>query len=96
MGFALWTRSAVQKLVAERSAVHRSVWPIGRWRRQWNLTPQKPLRKACEKEPEAGRQWLNEDYPAIRRKARREQGGIHWGDQMGLRSDHQAGPPVRR
>lgn len=96
MGFALWTRAAVQQLVAERFGVHRSVWTIGRWLRHWNLTPQKPLRKAYEQDPGAVQRWLDEEYPAIRRKARREQGEIHWGDQMAMRSDHQTGTTYGR
>lgn len=31
------------------------------------------------------------EYPAIREQAQRERAEIHWGDEMGLRSDHQAG-----
>lgn len=35
--------------------------------------------------------WLQEVYPAIRAKAKQEQAEIHWGDEMGLRSDQQSG-----
>lgn len=31
--------------------------------------------------------WLNEEYPAIVTKVRREKAEIHWGDETGLRSD---------
>jgi len=37
------------------------------------------------------RKWLKEEYPAIRELARQDQAQIHWLDEMGLRSDHQAG-----
>ena len=30
-------------------------------------------------------------YPALHRRAQQEGAQIHWGDEMGLRSDHQAG-----
>ncbi len=89
--FVLWTREAVQHLLAERYGVHVSVWTVGRYLRQWNLTPQKPLRRAYEQNPVAVQRWLNEEYPAIRAQAKREQAEIHWGDEMGVRSDHQAG-----
>ena len=36
-------------------------------------------------------QWLKEKYPLIRRKAKQEGAEIHWGDEMGMRSDHQTG-----
>ena len=89
--FALWTRDAVRQLLAERFDVHASVWTVGRWLRRWGFTPQKPVRRAYERNPEAVRRWLAEEYPAIRRAAKREKAEIHWGDEMGLRSDHQTG-----
>jgi len=32
-----------------------------------------------------------QEYPAIRRQANAKHAQIHWGDEMGMRSDHQAG-----
>ncbi len=89
--FALWTREALAELLARRFGVKVSVWTAGRYLRRWGFTPQKPVRRAYEKDPEAVRQWLREKYPAIRARAKREGAEIHWGDEMGLRSDHQAG-----
>lgn len=89
--FALWTREAVGRLLAERFGCEVSVWTVGRWLKRWGFTPQKPLRRAYERDARAVARWLKEDYPAIRRQAKREKAQIHWGDEMGLRSDHQAG-----
>jgi transposase len=89
--FALWTREAVGELLDRRFGVQVSVWTVGRYLRRWGFTPQKPLRRAYERDPELVRQWLQEEYPAIRARAKREGAEIHWGDEMGLRSDHQAG-----
>jgi len=87
----LWTRQAVVDLLADRFDLHVSVWTAGRYLKKWGFTPQKPLRRAYEQDPEAVKRWLEEQYPAIKAKARREKAEIHWGDQMGLRSDHQTG-----
>ncbi len=89
--FALWTREAVRKFLERRFGTQVSVWTVGRWLKRWGFTPQKPLRRAFEQNPEAVRRWLREEYPAISALARREKAEIHWGDQMGMRSDHQAG-----
>jgi transposase len=89
--FALWTREAVGELLARQFGVQVSVWTVGRYLRRWGFTPQKPVRRAYERDPEAVRQWLREKYPAIRARAKRDGAEIHWGDEMGLRSDHQAG-----
>ncbi len=94
--FALWTREAVQQLLADRFDVHVSIWTVGRYLAHWGLTPQKPLRRAYEQNPAAVKHWLKKEYPAIRSAARREKAEIHWGDEMGMRSDHQAGRSYSR
>jgi len=94
--FALWTREAVGQLIARRLGIHMSVWTVGRYLRHWGFTPQKPLRRAYEQNPAAVRHWLETEYPAIRRRAKAERAEIHWGDEMGMRSDHQVGTSYGR
>jgi len=89
--FCLWTREAVALLIERRYGISLSVWTVGRYLAQWGFTPQKPLRRAFEQNPEEVRRWLEEEYPKIRRRAKREKAEIFWGDEMGLRSDHQTG-----
>lgn len=89
--FVLWTRQAVCELIENRYAIGISVWTAGRYLKHWGFTPQKPLRRAYEQNPQAVQRWLEQEYPAIRRQARTERAQIHWGDEMGMRSDHQAG-----
>lgn len=89
--FALWTREAVRDVIERRFGVGVSVSTVGRYLKRWGFTPQKPVRRAYERNPKAVQRWLKEEYPAIRRRAKAEGAEIHWGDQMGLRSDHQAG-----
>jgi transposase len=96
MPFALWTREAVRQLIAERFDIQLSVSTVGRYLRRWGFTPQKPLRRAYERDPAAVQKWLDEEYPAIRRQAKGEDAEIHWGDEMGLRSDHQTGTSYGR
>ena len=69
---------------------------MGRYLARWGLTPQKPLRRAYERDPVAVQRWLEEEYPAIEKQAKAQKGEIHWGDQMGLRSDHQTGTSYGR
>ena len=96
MPFALWTRDAVRELIADRCGIKLSVWTVGRLLKKWGFTPQKPLRRAYERDPAAVKRWLDEEYPAITRQAKQEKAEIHWGDEMGLRSDHQTGTSYGR
>lgn len=89
--FYLWTRVAVQQFLAERFELSVSVWTVGRYLKKWGFTPQKPLRRAYEQDPLAVKHWLETEYPQLCRTAERENAEIQWGDEMGVRSDYQAG-----
>jgi transposase len=89
--FGLWTREAVQQLMFERYAIDLSRWQVGRYLKNWGFTPQKPISKAFEQKPEKVKAWLNEEYPAIKKRALKEKAVIYFGDETGMRSDHQAG-----
>ena len=89
--FALWTREAVGDLIRQRYDIDLSVWTVGRYLKRWGFTPQKPLRRAYERDPKAVQRWIDRDYPAIAKRAKTEKGKVYWGDEMGMRSDHQTG-----
>ena len=89
--YYLWTREAVAQLIERRFGIRLSIWTVGRYLGRWGFTPQKPVRRAFEKNPEQVRRWLEEEYPRIRKQAKREKAQIYWGDEMGLRSDHAVG-----
>ena len=89
--FYLWTRAAVASLIAREYGIAVSLVTVGRYLRAWGLSPQKPVRRAYERNEAAIARWLKREYPAIARQAKREHAGIYWGDEMGLRSDHVTG-----
>jgi transposase len=86
----LWTREGIGSLIHNLFGIKLSRWTVGRYLRRWGLSPQKPLRRAYEQDPEAVRRWLQEEYPALRKQAKKERARIYCGDEMGLRSGHQA------
>lgn len=90
-GFMLWTRDAVAELIKDRFKIRLSKWTVGRLLKQWGMSPQKPVKKAYQQQPEVVQNWLDKEYPRIARKALREKAEILWGDEMGVRSDDQIG-----
>jgi transposase len=89
--FGLWTREAVQQLILDRYGIELSRWQVGRYLKAWGYTPQKPISKAFEQKPESVKQWLEDEFPAIKKRAAKESAIIYFGDETGMRSDHQAG-----
>lgn len=84
MDFALWSRAAVSQLIERECSVVLPVRTVGEYLKRWGFTPQKPIKKAYEQRPEAVKKWLDEEYPAIAKRARDEGGEIHWGDETAL------------
>jgi transposase len=95
--FVLWTREAVAALVQQRFGVRVSLTLVGRWLRRWGFTPRHGgVRRAWEQNRHKVEYWLKVRYPKVRREAKAEGAEIHWGDEMGVRSDHQAGTTYGR
>ncbi len=89
--FGLWTREAVQQLIERKYGIELSRWQVGRYLKFWGYTPQKPISKAFEQKPEKVKEWLEKEFPSIKKRAKKENAVIYFGDETGMRSDHQAG-----
>ena len=85
--FALWNREAVRMLIRDRLGVDLPVRSVGNYLKRWGFTPQRPVKRAYERNNAAIQRWLTEEYPAISERAKQENAEIHWGDETGIRSD---------
>jgi transposase len=102
--FALWTRDAVRLLIKERYSIDMPIRTVGAYLKRWGFTPQKPIRRFYERCNAKVRRWLDEQYPALRKRAAADGAEIYWGDETGFRSDDVNGrgfaprgqTPVRR
>ena len=86
--FALWGREAVRDLIRGRFGVTLAIRTVSDYLRRWGFTPQRPIRRASERQDAAVRAWLAEHYPKIATRAKAEGAEIHWGDETGI--SHQA------
>lgn len=85
--FGLWTRQIVRELIAQRFEVSLSLASVGTMLARVGLTPQKPLQRAYQRDPDAIARWQRETYPAIARQAKREGADIYFWDESGFRAD---------
>ena len=89
LDYVLWTRKAVQELIDQEYSIKIAIRTVGDYLKRWGFTPQKPAKRAYEQNPKAVKRWLDEDYPDIKRRAKKEDAEIFWGDETGMRSDCQ-------
>ena len=89
--FALWTRKIVRELILQKFGVEMTPQGIGKLLRRLGLSPQRPLYRAYQQDPEAVRRWKEEEFPAIREQARAEGAALYFCDEAGVRTDFHAG-----
>lgn len=89
--FALWTRDMVGELIEREFGVALSSSAVGRLLRRMGLSPQRPLWRAWQADPEKVQAWKDTEFPAIRARAKAQGATVYFGDEAGIRSDYHAG-----
>lgn len=89
--YALWTRKAVKELVEREFGIILAISTMGDYLRSWGFSPQKPKKRAYEQCSKKVQLWLDQEYPAIKELAKKEDAVIHWGDETGVRNNSQHG-----
>ena len=84
LDFGLWARSVVAELIERKFAIRLGVTAVGELLAKLGLTPQKPLQRAYQRDPEAIEAWQRERYPAIARRAKASGGEVYFWDESGL------------
>jgi len=85
--FGLWSRRIVQALIQEKMGIECGLTAVGRLLASLDITPQKPLRRAYERDPVAVALWERETYPQLRKRAKRLGARIFFSDEAGFQSD---------
>lgn len=89
--YGLWTRRIVQKLIEEKFGVGLGLTAVGRLLASLEITPQKPLRRAYERDPAAVDLWIEQRYPKLKQRAKRLGAKIFFLDEAGFQSDPSLG-----
>jgi len=89
--FAMWTRQMVRELISREFGVNYTLQAVGNILRGMGLSPQKPLVRAYQQNPDLVRRWKEEEYPAIREAARTAGGHVLFCDEAGIRTDYHTG-----
>jgi len=90
--FGLWTRRIVQTLIREKMGIELGLTAVGRLLASLEITPQKPLRRAYERDPVAVERWQKQTYPKLKKRAKKLGAKIFFLDEAGFQSD----PPLGR
>src|SRR5215210_1909550 len=87
----LWNRRAVRELIHEECGVLPAVRTVGKYLQRRGYTAKRPSRRARKQDPEEIRQWLEETYPAIERRATEEGAEIYFCGETGANAGERPG-----
>jgi transposase len=89
--FALWTLGMIRELIRKQFQVRLSEVSVGRLMRNLGFSAQRPLRRASEQDPVMVERWRSQDYPQIRKQAKKAKALIFFADEASIRSDYHSG-----
>lgn len=91
-GPALWTLTLVAALIEQLFGVVHHASTVSRLLHALGITPQKPTRRAFQRDEEECRRWMTIAFPDIVRQAKRMQATLLFEDETGI---HENGPVGR-
>ena len=80
----LWTCKRLQQTIQDHTGKKLHSTNIMRWLKRWGFTNQKPERRAMQRDDEAVKRWLKEEWPKIREHQRRWQAMLYFQDESGV------------
>jgi len=83
----LWTRQVVAELIERKFGVRLGVTAVGALLARLGLTPQKPLQRAAQRDPQAIEHWQRDTWPALARQAKAHGAHVVFWDESGFRAD---------
>ena len=90
-GLALWTRGMIQELIFRQFGVRLSTVSVGNVLAKLGMSPQRPLYRAYEQDPEKVAEWKEKTFPQIQMRAKKEGAAIFFADEASVRTNYHAG-----
>lgn len=87
LGVQLWTLPIIRTVIQEKFQVSLHFTTVSRMLDRLGITPQKPMRRAVERDEAAITKWKNEDFPAIAAEAKATGATILFEDETQVRED---------
>ena len=90
-GAAFWTMLIVGKVIERMFGVVLHQTTIARLLRRIGVTPQKPIRRAFQRDDAACRSWMTTEFLRVVELAKRRQATLLFLDETGVHEDHPVG-----
>jgi transposase len=90
-GLAPWTRGMIQELIFRQFGIRLSIVSVSNVLGKLGMSPQRPLYRAYEQDPEKVAEWKERTFPQIQARAKKEGAAIFFADEASVRTNYHAG-----
>ncbi|EMY78514.1 winged helix-turn helix [Leptospira weilii serovar Ranarum str. ICFT] len=74
----MWTRKLISELILKEFRIKIGLTVVGELLHSLNITPQKPLKLAYQRDPQSIKKWMKVTYPLIRKNAKKTGAEIYF------------------
>jgi transposase len=85
---SVWSRKAVAELIFHKFKICIAVRTVGDYLKRWGFSPQKPAKRAYQRNDEDVAQFKSETIPSIIDRAKAEDGIVAFADETGIHSEN--------
>ena len=75
---SLWSRKSIRLLIKQEINILLPLSTIGDYLRRWGFSAQKPKKQSYDQQAEKIKKWIDDEFPKIKEKAKKENAEIHW------------------
>jgi transposase len=63
LNYSTWSRRAISELTENKFGLHIAIRTMGDYLKRWNFFPQKPTKRAYQRDERKVAEWLETTYP---------------------------------
>ena len=82
----MWTRENICELIRQKHGIDMPLSTLGYYLERWEFSAQRPAKRAYKQDEEQVADWVEEEFPGIKERAKEENAEIYFGDETGIQN----------
>ena len=82
----MWTRENIRDLIKQKYKIDMPLSTLGYYLERWGFSVQRPKKRAYKQDEKKVAEWVEQEFPCIRQRAKAENAEIYWGDETGVQN----------
>ncbi len=82
----MWTRENIRDLIKQKYKIEMPVSTLGYYLERWGFSVQRPAKRAYKQDAKQVENWVEQEFPGIKERAKAENAEIYFGDETGIQN----------